>query len=50
MGDEDPGRPANDTMADVAFENLKLVGPTKFGEEARSFAREVQKISDCADG
>ncbi len=33
----------NNAMTDVAYENLKLVGPPVLGEEARAFAREVQK-------
>jgi aminobenzoyl-glutamate utilization protein B len=32
----------NHAMADLAFENMKLVGPTKFGAEAREFARKIQ--------
>jgi aminobenzoyl-glutamate utilization protein B len=33
----------NHSMADLAYENMKLVGPTTFGEEACAFAREIQK-------
>jgi aminobenzoyl-glutamate utilization protein B len=32
----------NHVLADVAFENLKLAGPTTFDEEARAFARQIQ--------
>ncbi|MHA2428226.1 MAG: M20/M25/M40 family metallo-hydrolase [Candidatus Hermodarchaeia archaeon] len=33
----------NHVMADLTYQNLELVGPTKFGEEAKEFAREIQK-------
>lgn len=33
----------NHTMAELAYRNLELVGPPVFGEEAQSFAREIQK-------
>ena len=34
---------ANHTLADLAFENMKLVGPTRYSEEARAFGRAIQK-------
>jgi aminobenzoyl-glutamate utilization protein B len=33
---------ANNTLADLAYRNLQRVGPPKFDEEARQFARKVQ--------
>jgi aminobenzoyl-glutamate utilization protein B len=33
----------NHALADLAYENMKLVGPTKFEEDARAFARKVQE-------
>jgi len=32
----------NHAMAELTFENMKLVGAPKFGEEARQFARKIQ--------
>jgi len=37
-----PGLP-NHAMADLVFKNMELVGPPKFGEEAREIGREIQK-------
>lgn len=33
----------NLVMAEITHENLRLVGPPKYGEEAKKFAREIQK-------
>lgn len=33
----------NHVMADLTYRNLGLVGPTRFGEKAKEFAREIQK-------
>ena len=33
----------NHAMADLAFENMKLVGPTSFGPHAREFGRKIQE-------
>ena len=33
----------NLVMAEVTYENLKLVGPPRYGEEAKRFAREIQR-------
>ncbi|MGH9029960.1 MAG: amidohydrolase, partial [Acidimicrobiales bacterium] len=33
----------NHVMAELTYRNLELVGPPSFGEEARRFAREIQK-------
>lgn len=33
----------NHTMARLTYANMALVGPTTFGEEAREFAREIQR-------
>ncbi len=35
----------NHAMAELAYRNLELVGPPAFGEEARAFAREIQRSS-----
>ncbi|SEF02505.1 aminobenzoyl-glutamate utilization protein B [Rhizobiales bacterium GAS188] len=32
----------NHAMADIAFRNMELVGPPRFGEQAREFARKIQ--------
>ena len=32
----------NHAMADLAFRNMELIGPPKFDEEARAFARKIQ--------
>ena len=37
-----PGLP-NHAMADLVYKNMELVGPPRYGEEARKMAREVQK-------
>jgi aminobenzoyl-glutamate utilization protein B len=34
---------ANNVMADLAFQNMKLIGPPKFGEDARKFGRQIQE-------
>jgi aminobenzoyl-glutamate utilization protein B len=34
---------ANTVMADLAFQNMKLIGAPKFGEEARKFGRQIQE-------
>jgi aminobenzoyl-glutamate utilization protein B len=34
---------ANHAMADVTFRNFELVGPPRWGEAARGFAREIQR-------
>jgi aminobenzoyl-glutamate utilization protein B len=34
---------ANNVMADLAFQNMELIGAPKFGEEARKFARQIQE-------
>jgi len=34
---------ANVTMSEILYRNLKLVGPPKFSEEARDFARQIQE-------
>lgn len=39
---------ANSAMAELVYRNLELVGPTKYGEEARKVAREIQK--NCGVG
>ncbi len=33
----------NHVMADVTYANLELTGPPSFGDEAKAFAREIQK-------
>ena len=33
----------NHVLADITYQNLELVGPPKFGDEAKEFAREIQK-------
>jgi aminobenzoyl-glutamate utilization protein B len=33
----------NRAMAELVFKNMELVGPPKFGEEARKIAKEIQK-------
>lgn len=33
----------NETLSEILYENLKLVGPTKFSEEAREFGRQIQE-------
>lgn len=33
----------NKTLSDILYRNLKLVGPPKFSEEARGFARKIQE-------
>jgi len=33
----------NVTLSDILYRNLQLVGPTKFGEEAREFAKNIQE-------
>jgi len=36
----------NRAMADLTFRNMELMGPPKFGEEAREFARKIQASLD----
>jgi len=38
----------NHVMAQLAYRNLELVGPPAFGDEAREFAREIQRACDVA--
>lgn len=33
----------NNALADLTYRNLELVGPPKFGQRAREFAREIQR-------
>lgn len=33
----------NHAMAELVYKNMELVGPTRFGEEAKRLAREIQK-------
>ncbi len=35
----------NHAMAEITFRNFELVGPPKWGDEARVFAREIQRLS-----
>ncbi|WP_137391081.1 amidohydrolase [Rhodoligotrophos defluvii] len=34
---------ANHAMAEITYDNFELIGPPQWGEEARAFARELQK-------
>lgn len=38
----------NHVMAELAYRNLELVGPPVFGEEAKQFAREIQRSCGLA--
>jgi aminobenzoyl-glutamate utilization protein B len=38
----------NNAMANLTYRNFELVGPPKYGEEAKSVAREIQKNLDLA--
>jgi aminobenzoyl-glutamate utilization protein B len=38
----------NHVMADLAYRNLELVGPPRWGEEARRFARDIQQACGIA--
>ncbi|HEU5425095.1 MAG TPA: amidohydrolase, partial [Nitrolancea sp.] len=39
---------ANESLSDLTYRNLALVGPPKLGEEARRFGREIQQNLDIA--
>jgi aminobenzoyl-glutamate utilization protein B len=38
----------NHAMAEITYRNLELAGPPSFGEEAKAFARQIQKTLDLA--
>ena len=38
----------NHAMAEITYRNLELAGPPSFSEEAKAFARQIQKTLDLA--